>query len=62
MLDRFLIRLEDMLPNMLAAVIILAGGYIAQLITLRLMGKALRGARNGVWTVRREGAEATAEW
>ncbi|EXM39737.1 mechanosensitive ion channel protein MscS [Ruminococcus albus SY3] len=42
MLDRFLIRLEDMLPNMLAAVIILAGGYIAQVITLRLMGKALK--------------------
>ena len=42
MLDRFLIRLEDMLPNLLAACIILAGGYLAQTVTLRLMGKALK--------------------
>ncbi|WP_074831763.1 mechanosensitive ion channel family protein [Ruminococcus albus] len=42
MLDRFLIRLEDMLPNLLAAGIILVGGYIAQVITLRLMGKGLK--------------------
>ena len=42
MLEKFLLRVEDMLPNLAAAVIILIGGYIAQQIALRLMGKGLQ--------------------
>lgn len=42
MLEKFLLRVEDMLPNLAAAVIILIGGYIAQQIALRLMGKGLK--------------------
>ena len=42
MIDRFLVRLEDMLPNLIAAGLILFGGYIAQRIALKLMGKALK--------------------
>ncbi len=41
MLEKFILQLQDMLPNIVAAVILLIGGYIAQHITLRLMGKAL---------------------
>lgn len=39
--EKFLLRLEDMLPNLAAAAVILIGGYIAQRIALRLMGKGL---------------------
>lgn len=42
MIDKFILRMEDMLPNLIAAGIILFGGYICQHITLRLMGKALK--------------------
>ena len=42
MIDKFLLQLEKLLPNLIAAAIILFGGYIAQHITLRLMGKALK--------------------
>ncbi|MBQ8966349.1 mechanosensitive ion channel family protein [Ruminococcus sp.] len=41
MLEKFILRFEDLMPNLAAAAIILVGGYIAQRITLRIMGKAL---------------------
>ena len=42
MIERFLIRMENMLPNLIAAGLILFGGFIAQKIALKLMGKALK--------------------
>lgn len=41
MTERFLLRLEDMLPNIIAAVVILFAGFIITRVTLRIMGKGL---------------------
>lgn len=41
MIDRFLIRLEDMLPCIIGALIILAAGYFATKLTLKIMAKGL---------------------
>ena len=41
MTERFLLRLEDMLPNLIAAVIILVAGFLITRVTLRIMGKGL---------------------
>ncbi len=41
MIDRFLIRLEDMLPCILGALIILAAGYFVTKLTLKIMAKGL---------------------
>ncbi len=39
--ERFLERLEDMLPNLLGALIIVIAGHIVSRITLKIMGKGL---------------------
>lgn len=42
MIERFIIRLEDMLPNLIAALIILIVGFFATRLTLHIMAKGLK--------------------
>lgn len=41
MIDRFLIRLEDMLPSIIGALVILIAGYCVTKLTLKIMEKGL---------------------
>lgn len=41
MLERFLIRIEDMIPCLISAAIILIGGYFFTKLTLKIMAKGL---------------------
>lgn len=41
MIDRFLVRLEDMLPCIIGALVILIAGYFTTKLTLKLMAKGL---------------------
>ena len=41
MSQKFLSQVEDLLPNIVAAVLILVGGFLVQRVVLKLMGRAL---------------------